>query len=168
MSYNKTICPFSAHHNKIVSYANNIVKDVSRAEDVVQEAYVRFYKAMEQGNEWSNPLAYLYRIVHNLAVDHHRRAQLEHKIFSHEEDIAELCIDQKSSIERQAFAQNELECILEALNTLPERTRIAFEMHRFGGYSMQAIGDHLGLSKSMATQLVAQGLVVCRRATSQT
>jgi DNA-directed RNA polymerase specialized sigma24 family protein len=63
---------YSAHRNALTSYASGIVGDHSRAEDVVQEAWLRFVAAMGKG-PLEEPVGYLYRIVRNLAVDYRRR-----------------------------------------------------------------------------------------------
>ncbi|MGB2896533.1 MAG: sigma-70 family RNA polymerase sigma factor [Anaerolineales bacterium] len=55
-------------------YACRLVGDTETAEDVVSETFFRFLRALGAGGGPEDHLrAYLYRIVHNLAVDHHRR-----------------------------------------------------------------------------------------------
>ena len=44
------------------------------AEDLAQEAYVKFLQAAERGLEIENPKAYLFTIAHNLLY-HHYKAQ---------------------------------------------------------------------------------------------
>ena len=50
------------------------------------------------------------------------------------------------------------------MSELPERTRIAMEMHRFGGCTLKELADHLGISVSMARVLVMDGIRHCQRA----
>ena len=45
---------------------------------------------------------------------------------------------------------------------LPERTRIALELHRFGECTFKEIAAHLGISVGLAHALVIQGLEHCR------
>ncbi len=63
---------FLAHRGELVSYAAAIVGDRTRAEDVVQEAYLRF-DAAALGRPLDEPLGYLYRIVRNIALDGRRQ-----------------------------------------------------------------------------------------------
>ena len=51
---------------------------------------------------------------------------------------------------------------LSLMAELPTRTRIALEMHRFGGSTLRDIADHLGISIGSAHRLVVDGLEHCR------
>ena len=52
---------------------------------------------------------------------------------------------------------------MDAMAELPERTRIAMEMHRFGGCTLKEIAEHFGISVSMAQVLVTEGVRHCQR-----
>lgn len=149
---------YAAHQRDLAKYAGAIIGDSSTAEDIVQEAYLRFSTAMS--NEWrDNPVGYLYRIVRNLALDYCRRARLERALFPHTTDeVADILFAEHSMPEHQAGVVSELKQLQTVLNELPERTRIAFEMHRFGGYKLREIAEHLNISSSMAQLLVQDGL----------
>ncbi len=159
----------TAFHTDIVAFANGILHDPYQSEDVVQDAYIRFQnKVNAQYSSELSAKGYLYRIVRNLAIDCLRRKNYERRLFPEDiANIAEKISDNKSSLDDALIASDELVRVLAGLDKLPERTRIAFEMHRFGGYTMQKIAEHFAISKSMATCLVADGLVMCRRARTQ-
>jgi RNA polymerase sigma-70 factor (ECF subfamily) len=53
--------------------ARRLTQSVSEAEDLVQEAYVRAFRAWEQFTPGTNLRAWLLRIVHNLAIDASRK-----------------------------------------------------------------------------------------------
>ena len=63
---------FLAHRSALIDYAQPIVGCRARAEDVVQEAYLRFAAATDRERPADDrilqPVGYLYRIVRNLAV----------------------------------------------------------------------------------------------------
>ena len=149
---------YTAHQRELISYANSIVGDSGRAEDITQDAYLRFSSAMS--DEWrDNPVGYLYRIVRNLALDYCRRAQFEKVLFSHTiDDISEIVPTEQALPEQEAIACNELEQLKAALDELPERTRLALEMHRLGGDKLREIAEHLKVSPSMAQYLVKEGI----------
>jgi len=55
-------------------YAYRLLGDTHLAEDVVGETFHRFLLALRSGAGPRQHLrAYLYRVAHNLAIDHHRR-----------------------------------------------------------------------------------------------
>lgn len=153
---------FIKHRGALVSYATTIMGERGRAEDVVQEAYLRFSSAAS-AQHLDDPVSYLYRVVRNLAFDLRRRLAFErdYVFTSLDEDTAPL--DLELSVEESAIARESLRSVVEALKELPERTRIALEMHRFGGCTLKQIAEHLGISISYAQALVKDGLKHCQR-----
>lgn len=129
----------------------------------MQEAYLRFSEAAAR-RLFDEPVGYLYRIVHNLAFDGVRRLSLEgrHVRRGAERAAAEVA-EERPSPEAELIARQELERVLAAIAALPERTRIAFEMHRFGGLKLKEIAERLGISTSMAHVLVVEAVRHCQR-----
>jgi RNA polymerase sigma-70 factor (ECF subfamily) len=153
---------YLAHRRKLVEYANGIVGDPGRAEDVVQEAFLKF-KAAAASRLLEEPVGYLYRVVRNLAVDRRRRLKLEHRhIQGGAEALAAGVAEDRPSPEQALIARQELRRVMDALAELPERTRIAVEMHRFGGCTLKEIAKHFGISVSMAQVLVTDGVRHCQ------
>jgi len=62
---------FAALESPLLAYARRLVGDFAVAEDVVQDAFMKLYSQFQQVR---TPQPWLYRTVHNLAVDHQRRA----------------------------------------------------------------------------------------------
>ncbi|MEN2975618.1 sigma-70 family RNA polymerase sigma factor [Tistrella bauzanensis] len=148
---------FLDHRAMLVDYATPIVGDRMRAEDVVQEAYIRFAPGAETGRV-AQPVGYLYRIVRNLALDMTRRRQTEDRNrLRHRPDWlkpADLPAPDQGLLDR-----DETRRMAAALASLPERERRALELHRLEGQSLQRIADHLEISVTSAHRLV-QGAVV--------
>ncbi len=156
---------FVAYRGKLLTYANEITNDHGRAEDIVQEAFLRFREASATRSV-REPVAYLYRIVRNLAVDLQRRLTTERQYFVGSSDEIALEIPEaKPSPEATAAAREELKALLGVLAELPERTRIALEMHRLGGCTLKEIAERLGISISMAQVLVIEGVAYCQSRT---
>jgi len=155
---------FIEHRGSLVAYATRLVGSRAHAEDVVQEAWLRFDEVTRQ-RLLEEPLGYLYRIVRNLALDGRRRTALENQIVAEGSAEAGLVGSPATEPTPEAVAlyRDELRLLVAALNELPERTRIAFEMHRFGGCKLREIADFLGVSLPWAQRLVADGLLHCRR-----
>ncbi len=72
---------YLSHRAALIEYAMPIVGDRMRAEDVVQEAFLRFAPARPAPADpaRNQPLGYLYRIVRNLALDLTRRRLTEQR-----------------------------------------------------------------------------------------
>lgn len=163
----KTLNLYLAHRRDLVNYASGIVGDRAQAEDVVQEAWLRFGAVAEgrrdEGRGLAEPLGYLYRIVRNLAVDGRRRLLRERRLMEAGDGAAaETHADEKPSPEAEILARDELRLLQAAMAELPERTRIALEMHRFGGATIKDIAEHLGISVGLVHALLVDGLEHCR------
>ena len=155
----KTLALFMAHRGALVSYANGIVGDRARAEDVVQEAFLRFASAREKSEEAvERPPAYLYRIVRNLAIDRTRQRTREERQQG-EEPVWWMLPDTPRTPEQEVLHRQELARIAEALEALSPEARLAVEMHRFGGYTLSEIADRLNISVPTAHRLVRDAMV---------
>jgi RNA polymerase sigma-70 factor (ECF subfamily) len=148
----------------LVEYAAGLVGSRSLAEDLVQEAWLRFDSAAEK-QFVREPLNYLYRIVRNLALDRKRKTMREDRIFADIDiDLAAAASpDNPATPETQALFRDELRQLERALASLPERSRNAFEMHKFGGAKLREIAEFLGVSLSMAQVLVDDAMEHCKR-----
>ncbi|WP_296346415.1 sigma-70 family RNA polymerase sigma factor [Reyranella sp.] len=153
---------YLAHRAALVEYATPIVGDRMRAEDVVQEAYMRFAPRPDDVRV-EQPAAYLYRIVRNLAYDLRRRLSADKR-----RDEAHLVLSETLppavSPEEEALQRDELRRAEAALAELPDNVRRAFEMNRIGGYTLQETADHLGVPLSTAARWAQTALMhVARR-----
>lgn len=154
---------YAAHRHALTSYASGIVGDRAHAEDVVQEAWLRFGAARAAERPLEEPVGYLYRIVRNLAVDYRRRLTREKGLLGEPLAGAEGLSDGRATPEAEAAARDELRLLIQAMDELPERTRIAVEMRRIEGAKLKDIAARLGVSVPVAYQIVADGIAHCRR-----
>ena len=153
---------FLAHRSALIDYAHPIVGCRTRAEDVVQEAYLRFAAATDRQRAADDrilqPVGYLYRIVRNLAVDWARRLAQEDRPPS---VVMEQVASAAPSPEQAALDRDQLRIVVAALAELPPRTRQVFELHRLQGETFPAIARRLGISVGLAHRLVKDALTHC-------
>lgn len=156
-----TLAIYMAHRGALVTYASGIVGDRAHAEDVVQEAYIRFSASSEQGRPGepiAHPISYLYRIVRNVALDWTRRSALEGLVSPAASSLEAIPHDAPSAEDVVLF-RDELRVLADAVAELPERTRLAFNMYRLEGHKLQAVAARLGVSVVRAHQLVKEAIV---------
>jgi RNA polymerase sigma factor (sigma-70 family) len=153
---------YLTHRSALVDYATPLTGGSrALAEDVVQEAFFRFVPApadtSAQAAGVEKPLPYLYRIVRNLAFDMLRRSGAEAR---REAQVVQLGADLSAPAPDEEFqARDELRRAQAALEELPERTRRAFELHRFHDFTFQQVAGTLGISVTSAHRLVREAMV---------
>jgi RNA polymerase sigma-70 factor (ECF subfamily) len=125
---------FNEHRGSLVDYATGIVGSRAQAEDLVQEAFIRFAPVQATGSAVEQPLAYLYRIVRNLALDSTRRKALERRQREGEPAWWMVPAAPRTPEQELRHRQN-LDRVEQALRELPKEMRLAVEMHRLGGYT---------------------------------
>ncbi len=158
-----TTAVFIQNRGMLVNYATGLVGSRTQAEDLVQEAWLKFNEAASQ-QRLAEPLHYLFRIIRNLAVDGQRRQEFESRLFKPTTaiDLAE-APDEQPTAEAIAVHKDDLRLLSEVLQELPERTRVAFEMHRFEGCKLREIAAVLEISLSAAQLLVVDGVEHCKQ-----
>ncbi|WP_255406189.1 sigma-70 family RNA polymerase sigma factor [Novosphingobium sp. CF614] len=159
-----TLQVFVAAQPELLRYAARLTGDSAEAEDVVQEAWLRF-RAATSTRMLDEPKGYLFRIVHNLALDRYRRRRRENQIFGSEATVAAAFVpSDEPSQHTNLEAKDELALLHRTVTQLPKRTRRAFEMHRFEDMKLVEIAAELGISKSLAQELVMEGVEYCKKA----
>lgn len=154
---------YLAHRTALVDFATPIVGCRASAEDVVQEAFLRFVPAAPEragAEPIMQPVGYLYRIVRNLAVDWGRRLSAERRR-GDGGAILEDVPAPTASPEQAVVDRDELRVVAAALAELPERTRRIFELHRLEGRTLQDIADTFGISLTLTHQLVRKAISHC-------
>lgn len=148
------------HRDELLNYANRIVRDRASAEDVVQEAWFRFSSRSKDNGVIEQPKSYLFTIVRNLALDLLRRAS-RGVVVQLPDTTREAIASDTPSAERVLLYQSELKQFQDALSELPERTQIAFRLHRVDKLTLQETADHLGISIVMVHKLVRRAALHC-------
>jgi RNA polymerase sigma factor (sigma-70 family) len=118
-----------------------------RAEDVVQQAFVKAYEAMHRDGAELNLRPWLYRIAHNTALNALRDRGLRH-------DQLDERIDGVERPEQALERSQGLRDVLVAVQALPERQRDAILLRELEGRSYEEIALALGVSGGAVRQLL--------------
>lgn len=159
----ETLALYRENRDELLKYAGRIVRDRASAEDIVQEAWLKFSDRLQQGGEVSQPLSYLYAIVRNLALNLVRRAAMQGKVMVAVPEVENIVHDAPSA-EQVLYYKDELRVMADAIAELPERIRIAFQLYKIEGRPLHEIAARLDISVPRAHQLVKEaGLHAARR-----
>lgn len=144
---------FRVQYGPLLRFVSARVKDESEAEEIVQEAFIRFQNKYDP-DVVDSPAALLARIAANLVIDRVRerkaRAAREDawgKLYTEgaDEDLSASKINDPYSA---LSAKQQIEVAMRILGELPEKTRKVFLLHRFEGLSHAEIVERTGIPKS--------------------
>ncbi|MBC8129004.1 MAG: RNA polymerase sigma factor [Rhizobiaceae bacterium] len=152
------LCLCLAKRPALVAYATPLLGSREAAEDIVQDAFLKFIPAMARPGAAQQPLAYLYRIVRNLAFDTLKRRRIEAREAAAEPPHWAFPQDMPTPEQGLLFC-DEIRRVREVLDGLPPDVRTAVEMHRFGGHTLEEIAERLGISVATAHRHVRSALV---------
>lgn len=161
----KNLSAYLTHRVKLIDYAARIVGDRARGEDVVQEAFLRL-KSAAANRTLDEPVGYLRRIIRNLAIDATRAGSTRRHHGADHVDLEAVAEDRPTQ-EDVIVHRDDLRVVMNAMAELPERTRVALQMHRFDGFKLREIAAHLGISVALAHSLIYEGLEHCRKRLSE-
>ncbi len=149
-------------HRRLCEMAASILGDRARAEDVVQDAYLKIIATNEVVTV-KKPVAYIHRIVRNLAIDRYRRARLESDVFAMAEEGGQVPSASGTPEAISIYCQ-QLSVVAGALKQLPERTRRVFELYRVRGCTQREIAKMLNVSPTLVNFMIRDALNECRKA----
>ena len=139
------------HQAKILELAFRTLGSWDLAEDIVQETFLRVYRAAKRYRPKAKFTTWLYRIVVNLCLDEQRRrakagAPLE---YAYPEGMP---ASNNNAAERKEVA----ELVRAAVHELPERQRLAVILHRYDGLNHAQISEVTGWTKSAVESLLVR------------
>jgi RNA polymerase sigma factor (sigma-70 family) len=142
---------FMANRAALARYLRARLRGNGETEDILQDLWLKL-STLETGPV-AEPLAYLYRMAENLALDRRRsamrRSNRETEWTKGQIDgTIETAIDRQPTAERTLLARDHLRRVDKALNELPERTAFAFRAVRIEGTPQKEIAASMGISLS--------------------
>ena len=109
----------SEYEEALLRYATRILKNPDLAQDMVQDAFIRYLKYREGGKEIEKPKAWLYRVTHNLSLDHIRKHS---RMGSLDDETAAVVPDKPGMAPDELTDKRDAEALAwDMLKELPER-----------------------------------------------
>ncbi len=148
------------YRDMVVRAAVRIVGNGADAEDVAQEVFVKLMRTARQFKGDARVSTWLYRITVNTALNHLRRRRwlsfADILGTRREEGGAELEIaaPQSDRPDHHLERTRDRQALNAALQSLPDRQRTAFVLHRFEGLSYEQIADSMATSLSSVESLM--------------
>ncbi len=148
---------FVTNQARLRQVAYKILGNWERSDDVVHDAYIKVTEMSVASNNIRCPLAYLIRIVRNMAIDCYRRVVFETELFGKSEEGLNVSY-WAGTPESSAINRQHLTLVVQALAKLPERTKHVFELYIVYGYTHRMIASELNISISLTNNLIHEAM----------
>ena len=158
------------YQSRLISTAFKFVKDVQIAEDIVQDSFIKAFKALESFREDSSFYTWIYRIAvntsKNFLVSKKRKSELLNSDLS-EEASYEIEPVEAYSPEDLLQATQLKKVITETIDQLGEDTRTALTLRELDGLSYEQIADVVNCPVGTVRSRIFRGREVIDEAISQ-
>jgi RNA polymerase sigma-70 factor (ECF subfamily) len=155
------------HSRTLFRTAARLVGSAAAAEDVVQETFLRAYRALARFDDRHDLLPWLQRIAVNAAIDEVRRAHREMPLGRRDADGEWSDLDPADaapSPEREAASAGIGRAAARALGDLSEDERTAFVLRHLEGRPIAEISRALGKGDNATKQSIFRAVRKLRRA----
>lgn len=156
-----------AHSAEIFAYLWRMVRDEADAEDCLQEAFLRAYRAYGRLDGRAHHRAWLYRIATNVALTHLKRRGREAgrttPLLPELPDADPSPDEVENPLQGAALQRETLAAVTEAVERLPAQQRAALILRKYHDLSYAEIAETLQCSKEAARANVYQALKRLRK-----
>ena len=160
---------YTQNRSELIAHANRIVKDKAKAEEITQEALVKFMLAAPELESDNHALSYLHRTIENLCIDVFRAENRRPNLVALDDASAEVeSVWQVSGDHSLAISAAEDAAIIrQALSLLSPAERAALVMWEVEGRSTAEIAKELGIKESAVRHTVSRARASLRKVLSE-
>ncbi len=153
---------FEEYADALFRHASFRISNRDRAKDLTQDAFLKAWDYIREGNEVRHWKSFLYRTLNNLIIDEYRRAK-EESLDSLLEDSATaantlIAVGSRFEKEKQLDDEFTIEKIHALISTLPDTYRTTLTMRYVDGFSTKEIAASLGVSENVVSVRVHRAL----------
>ncbi len=148
------------HFDRIYSYLHVTVGNRHDAEDLTTQTFLKMLESIGKFRWGTAPFsAWLFRIAHNLAMDHFRAS----KRWQPEEEVPEPEADESTSAEARAFDSIGRKSMLELIDDLSNEQQQVLTLKFVFGFSNGEAATILGKTEGAVKSLQHRALVTLHR-----
>ena len=160
---------YTKHRAELLAHSNRLLKNSSKAEEVIQDALVKFMLAAPELESEPHGLSYLHRTIENLCMDQFRMEGRRPNLVVIDDAQAEVEAKWQASGDHSEAISNaeDAAIIRQALALLSPAERAALVMWEIEGRSTAEIAVELGIKESAVRHTVSRARASMRRILSE-
>lgn len=144
------------HDGQLKAYLRGSFPSVRDVDDVVQESYLRVWKARAVRPILSAK-AFLFKVARHIALDSVQRGKVS--LEEHGGNLAALALTPSGSgLAESLEAEERVHLLAAALITLPPRCRDIVMLRKLRGIPRKEVADRLGISEKTVDEQLARGV----------
>ena len=157
------------NRSELINHASRIVKDKVRAEEITQDALVKFMLAAPELESNDHALSYLHRTIENLCIDLFRAENRRPNLVTLDDATAEIESTWQVSGDHSLVLSiaEDAAIIRQALSLLSPAERAALVMWEVEGRSTAEIAKELGIKEGAVRHTVSRARASLRRILSE-
>ena len=149
--------PFAELRPLLFSIAYRMLGSASEAEDIVQEAFLRYHRETAAGLEVDSPKSYLSAVTTRLCIDHLRSARVRRESYVGTWLPEPLLTDEEADVARHAETADSLSMgFLVLLESLTPVERAVFLLREVFEYEYDEIASIVGKSEENCRQIAVR------------
>jgi RNA polymerase sigma factor (sigma-70 family) len=156
---------YTEHSFELKAHANRILKDSARADEVVQDAFIKVMLAAPELESMDHALGYLHRTIENLCIDLFRSEGRRPNLVLLDDATAEIEANWQDAGDHslEITAAEDAAIIRQALARLSPAERTALVMWEMDGRTTSEIAAELGIKESSVRHTVSRARTSLRQ-----
>lgn len=150
---------YDEYYDKIARYVFVRIGDRTEAEDIAGEVFLKALESLDSYKERGAPMqAWLFKIAHNLVVDHFRKMERRKAV-----PIDTVQIPDTTKPEDIVETRWQIEKLSEALKQLTAAQREVISLRFLGGLTSVEVGEILGKSSGAVREMQSAAIKLLRK-----
>ena len=138
---------FKSHYVKLTIYANKFLNDLNVSEEIVSEALTQVWERRDSIVFSISVTPYLYKMVQNKCMNYIKHQKVENEYVNYM--LRNNLLDEVPENDTNPYLEKELaQQIRLAVENLPDKCKLVFEMSRFEFLKNKEIAERLNISQN--------------------
>lgn len=144
---------YELYQDSILRFCRWKCRDQESGQDLMQQAFLRFYICLQRNEKVVHARAFLYRIARNLIIDHWRKKKEESL-----DQLAENGFEPSVDTWQQTYSALDSEKWVRKLHALPKQYREVLQYRLIQGLPPAEIAKRIGKNSNVVSVCIHRGL----------